>query len=111
VIRDVKATGPANLPSDDIVNNTVWMHLCFTANDLLAWAQHLGCVGQMRRATPKTVRHRLLHIAAAISAAGHRLQLDQSWPWTNTLLNAINNVRNAFTTLTALAPTGRHPAL
>jgi hypothetical protein len=38
VIRDAKATGLANLPFDDIVNNDVWMQLCFTANDLLAWA-------------------------------------------------------------------------
>ena len=99
MIRDTKATGLSNLPFDDIVNNTVWMTLCFTANDLLAWSQHLGCVGQMRRATPKTIRHRLLHIAATISPTGRNLRLDHTWPWTHHLITAINNVRNKFQTL------------
>ena len=100
VIRDAKATGLANLPFDDIVNNQVWMQLCFTANDLLGWAQRIGCTGQLRRATPKTIRHRLLHIAAAITPNGRRLHLDRAWPWTTTLLDAINRVRTAFRTLT-----------
>jgi Transposase DDE domain group 1 len=105
VIRDAKATGLANLPFDDIVNNQVWMQLCFTANDLLGWAQRIGCTGQMRRATPKTIRHRLLHIAAAITPNGQRLHLDRAWPWTTTLLDAINRVRTAFRTLTVT----KHP--
>lgn len=98
VIRDAKATGLANLPFDDIVNNDVWMQLCFAANDLLAWSQHIGCVGQLRRATPKTIRHRLLHIAAAITPNSRRLHLDGHWPWTRTLLDAIHRIRTAFTT-------------
>ena len=100
VIRDAKATGLANLPFDDIVNNDVWMQLCFAANDLLSWAQRIGCVAQMRRATPKTIRHRLLHIAASITPNGRRLHLDQTWPWTNALLDAIHRARTAFRTLT-----------
>lgn len=100
VIRDAKATGLANLPFDDIVNNDVWMQLCFAANDLLAWAQTIGCTGQLRRATPKTVRHRLLHIAAHITPNGRRLRLDRHWPWTQTLLDAIHRVRTAFSSPT-----------
>ena len=100
VIRDAKATGLANLPFDDIVNNDVWMQLCFAANDLLGWAQRIGCVAQMRRATPKTIRHRLLHIAASITPNGRRLHLDQTWPWTNALLDAIDRARTASRTLT-----------
>ena len=107
VIRDAKATGLSNLPFDDIVNNDVWMQLCFAANDLLAWAQHIGCTGQMRRATPKTIRHRLLHVAAAITPNGRRLHLDRHWPWTSALLDAIHRVRTAFQTLTV---TNRHRA-
>ena len=64
VIRDTKACGLANLPFDDIVNNDVWMQLCFTAHDLLVWAQTISLTGPLRRATPKTLRHRLLHVAA-----------------------------------------------
>lgn len=108
VIRDAKATGLANLPFDDIVNNDVWMQLCFTANDLLAWSQRIGCTGQLRRATPKTIRHRLLHIAARITPNGRRLHLDRHWPWTQTLLDAINRIRTAFT---AAAATTAQPAL
>jgi hypothetical protein len=100
IIRDAKATGLANLPFDDIVNNDTWMQLCFAANDLLAWAQALGCVGPLRRATPKTIRHRLLHIAGRITPTGQRLHLDQHWPWTRTLLDAITRLRAAFTSLT-----------
>jgi Transposase DDE domain group 1 len=106
VIRDAKATGLANLPFDDNVNNDVWMQLCFAANDLLAWSQAIGCVGQFRRATPKTIRHRLLHIAARITPNRHRLAFDRHWPWTSALLEAIHRVRTAFAALTV---TG-HPA-
>jgi hypothetical protein len=103
VIRDAKATGLANLPFDDIVNNDVWMQLCFTANDLLAWAQSIGCDGQLRRATPKTIRHRLLHVAARITPTGRRLRLDRHWPWTSVLLDAITRVRTAFASLSVTA--------
>lgn len=96
VIRDAKACGLANLPFDDIVNNDVWMQLCLTANDLLGWAQRIGCTGQLRRATPKTIRHRLLHIAARITPASGRLHLDRTWPWTNIIIDAIHRVRAAF---------------
>jgi hypothetical protein len=111
VIRDAKATGLANLPFEDIVNNDVWMQLCFTANDLLAWAQHIGCTGQLRRATPKTIRHRLLHIAARITPTGRQLRLDRHWPWTTALLDAITRVRAAFASLTVASHTTAHAAL
>ena len=111
VIRDAKATGLANLPFDDIVNNDVWMQLCFCANDLLAWAQALGCVGQLRRATPKTIRHRLLHVAARITPTGRRLRLDQHWPWTTALLDAIARVRTAFASLCVTEPSVAPAAL
>lgn len=111
VIRDTKACGLANLPFDCIVNNEVWMNLCFAANDLLAWAQRIGCVGQLRRATPKTIRHRLLHVAARISPNSRRLRLDHDWPWTRHILDAIHRVRTAFRTLTVTTPAAAHTAL
>ena len=111
VIRDAKATGLANLPFDDIVNNDVWMQLCFTANDLLAWAQAIGCVGQLRRATPKTIRHRLLHVAARITPTGRRLRLDRHWPWTTALLDAITRVRTAFASLSVTSTNAAQAAL
>jgi len=104
VIRDTKACGLANLPFDDIVNNEVWMNLCFAANDLLGWAQRIGCVGQLRRATPKTIRHRLLHVAARITPNSRRLRLDHDWPWTRIIIDAIDRVRTAFRALTVTTP-------
>jgi hypothetical protein len=111
VIRDAKATGLANLPFDDIVNNDVWMQLCFCANDLLAWAQSIGCTGQLRRATPKTIRHRLLHVAARITPTGDRLRLDRHWPWTSILIDAITRVRSAFASLSVTTSTAAQAAL
>ena len=100
VIRDTKACGLANLPFDDVVNNDVWMQLCFCAHDLLVWAQKISLTGPLRRATPKTLRHRLLHIAARTTPTNQRLDLDRTWPWTTTLLDALHRLRAAFSPLT-----------
>jgi hypothetical protein len=110
VIRDTKACGLANLPFDDIVNNETWMQLCFAAHDLITWARHISLTGPLRRATPKTIRHRLLHIAARTTPRGRRLDLDRTWPWTRTLLDAINRLRHAFASLTVTSPDPCHPA-
>lgn len=100
VIRDTKACGLANLPFDCIVNNDIWMRLCFAANDLLCWARRIGCQGNLAKATPKTIRRRLLSVAGAITPTGRRLHLDTRWPWTTQLLDAIHRVRTAFASLT-----------
>lgn len=111
VIRDTKACGLANLPFDDIVANEAWMNLCFAANDLLGWAQRIGCTGQMRRATPKTIRHRLLHVAARITPNNRRLRLDRDWPWTHLVLDAIQRVRTAFASLSVTTAATAQAAL
>jgi hypothetical protein len=91
IIRDTKACGLARLPFDGAANNDRRMQLTFCANDLLCWARRISCVGPLRRATPKTIRHRLLHVAAL---AGHRrLRLDATWPWTPDLLDAIDRLK------------------
>jgi len=107
VIRDTKACGLANLPFDDVVSNETWMQLCFAAHDLLTWARHISLQGRLRRATPKTIRHRLLHIAARTTPTRRRLDLDRTWPWTTTLLDALHRLRHAFRTLTV---TNSHPS-
>lgn len=111
IIRDTKACGLANLPFDDLVNNEVWMQLCFTAHDLLVWAQAISLTGPLRRATPKTLRHRLLHIAARTTPSGRRLDLDRTWPWTATLLAAIDRLRHALGSLTVTRSGAAQPAL
>jgi hypothetical protein len=111
VIRDTKACGLSNQPFDNLVNNEVWMNQCFAANDLLGWAQRIGCVGQLRRATPKTIRHRMLHVAARITPNSRRLRLDHDWPWTRIVLDAIAKVRAAFRALTVITDPTTQAAL
>lgn len=67
------------------------MRLTFCANDLLCWARRISLTGPLRRATPKTIRHRLLHIAA--HASPRRLRLDTTWPWTPDLLDARDRLK------------------
>ena len=67
------------------------MQLTFCANDLLCWARRISLTGPLRRATPKTIRHRLLRVAAHVSP--RRLRLDATWPWTPDLLNAIDHLK------------------
>jgi hypothetical protein len=94
VIRDLKACGYANWPSDDIVTNQTWALCCAMAFNLLSRAQRLTLTGPYQTATPKTIRQRLLHVAAKITPSGRRLHLDADWPWTPTLLHGINNARS-----------------
>ena len=91
IIRDTKACGRARLPFDGAANNDRWMQLTFTANDLLCWARRISLTGPLRRATPKTIRHRLLHVAARTSP--RRLRLDATWPWTPDILDAIDRLK------------------
>jgi hypothetical protein len=91
IIRDTKACGLARLPFDGAADNDRWMQLTFTANDLLCWARRLSLTGNLRRATPKTIRYRLLHVAAHTSP--RRIRLDASWPWTPDLLDAIDRLK------------------
>jgi hypothetical protein len=109
VIRDTKACGLANLPFDCVVNNETWMQLCFAAHDLITWARHISLTGPLRRATPKTIRHRLLHVAARTTR--RRLDLDRTWPWTTTILDALERLRRAFTSLAVTEPELAHAAL
>jgi hypothetical protein len=92
VIRDVKACGMANLPFDCAVNNDIWCRLAAAALNLLAWARRLTLTGPLSRATPKTLRYRLLHIAGRATPTSTRLDLDATWPWTTTLLRALNRL-------------------
>ena len=93
VIRDLKVCGYDNWPSQDIVNNQTWALLAAMAFNLLSRAQRLTLTGPYRTATPKTIRHRLLHIAGRITPSGRRLHLDRDWPWTPTLLNGIHHAQ------------------
>jgi hypothetical protein len=50
----------------------------------------LTLTGQLRRATPKTIRYRLLHGAGRVTP--RRLDLDHRWPWTPALTAALHRL-------------------
>jgi Transposase DDE domain group 1 len=94
-IRAAKATGLANLPFDRWRRNTIWLELVLCAQDLTCWTQALLLDGALALAEPKTLRYRLLHVAARIVRHARRtiLRLQRSWPWAVELARAFARLR------------------
>jgi Transposase DDE domain group 1 len=94
-IRAAKATGLANLPFDRWRRNAVWLELVLAAQDLVCWAQALLLDGDLAVAEPKTLRYRLLHVAARIVRHARRtiLRLQATWPWAAELARAFARLR------------------
>lgn len=74
-IRVWKDTGLANLPFESYTRNQAWLALTQTAQCLLAWCRTLSVDGLLARAEPKTLRQRLLHVAARLAHHAGRLHL------------------------------------
>lgn len=96
-IRTAKDTGLARFPSHQVTINTAWLTTVMIAADLLAWTQLLLLDGPLAVAEPKTLRYRLLHVAARLTRSARRvvIRLDHAWPFARELLTA-------FTRLAAL---------
>ena len=94
-IRAAKATGLRNLPFDLLRRNRVWLELVLAAQDLCCWTQALLLDGALAAAEPKTLRYRLLHVAARVVRHARRLilQLQRSWPWAAQLARAFTRLR------------------
>jgi hypothetical protein len=94
-IRCGKATGLRNLPFDLWRRNQVWLELVLVAQDLLCWAQVLLLDGDLKLAEPKTLRYRLLHVAARVIRHARRVivHLQQTWPWATALAAAFARLR------------------
>jgi hypothetical protein len=94
-IRAAKATGLRNLPFDLWRRNAVWLELVLAAQDLLCWTQALLLDGALAVAEPKTLRYRLLHVAARIVHHARRviLRLQRTWPWAVELARAFTRLR------------------
>jgi Transposase DDE domain group 1 len=94
-IRAAKATGLANLPFDRWRRNAVWLELVLAAQDLCCWTQALLLDGALAVAEPKTLRYRLLHVAARVVRHARRtiLRLQRSWPWAVQLAQAFTRLR------------------
>lgn len=94
-IRCAKETGMRNLPFSDFASNEVWLELVLAAQDLFAWSQALLLEGELARAEPKRLRHRLLHVAGRLVRTGRRLRLrlPRTWPWAEALVAAFRRLR------------------
>ena len=85
-IRCGKDTGLGRFPSRRaFAINAAWLTAVMLAVDLIAWAQTILLHDQptLAEAEPKTLRYRLLHVAARLVRGGRRLRLrlDRHWPW------------------------------
>ena len=78
--------------------NQAWVAASLLAGCLLAWTQQLCLTGDLARAEPKTLRYRLLHVAARLVTRGRQLiiRIDQTWPWRNDLATAYTRLRPAL---------------
>ncbi|MGH2984731.1 MAG: IS1380 family transposase [Solirubrobacterales bacterium] len=101
-IREAKDTGMRNLPFGAFAHNEAWLELSLCAQTLLAWTRSLCLEGELARAEPKRIRHRLLHTAGRIARSGRRirLRLQADWPWAEALAAAFRALRE----LPALQP-------
>jgi hypothetical protein len=89
-IRDDKDTGLSKFPFKAFALNEVWLEIVMLAHDLLIWTQALTLTGELAKAEPKRIRHRLLHVAGRLAFSGRRakLHLQNTWPWAEELLAA-----------------------
>ena len=89
-IRTAKDTGLDHFPSRTFAINQAWLAVVMLAVDLLAWTQRLLLHGELATAEPKTLRYRLLHVAARITRGQRRtwVRIQQSWPWARDLAAA-----------------------
>ena len=91
-IRCGKDTGLGRFPSRTFAINAAWLTAVILAVDLISWAQTLLLHDHptLAKAEPKTLRYRLLHVAARLVRGGrrHRLRLDAAWPWAAALATA-----------------------
>jgi hypothetical protein len=91
-IRTGKDTGLGRFPSHRFAINKAWLVAVMIANDLIAWTQTMLLHDQpaLAKAEPKTLRYRLLHVAARLVRGSRRLRLkiDRTWRWAETLARA-----------------------
>lgn len=82
-IRCAEDTGLDHLPSRSSAIDSAWLSVVMLAVDLIAWTRHLLLHGDLAEAEPRTLRYRMLHVAARPARGQRRLRLRirRSWPW------------------------------
>ena len=93
-VRAWKACGLSNLPFEGFCANEAWVAVSLIAGALLAWSQMTCFDGALAKAEPKTMRYRVLHVAAVLAHRGRDLivHLDESWPWASELATAFTRL-------------------
>jgi hypothetical protein len=94
-IRTGRDTGLGRLPSRSFQINQAWLTTAMIAVDLLAYTETtLLHDTPLARAEPKTLRYRLLHVAARLARGARRLRLrlDRTWPHIHMLLTAFERL-------------------
>ncbi|SFO50864.1 Transposase DDE domain group 1 [Pseudonocardia ammonioxydans] len=93
-IRTGKDTGLGHFPSRDFAINQAWLTVTMLAVDLLTFTQQLLLDGELAKAEPKTLRYRLLHVAARLARGGRRVRvrIQRSWPWAEELAAAFGRL-------------------
>ena len=103
-IRTGKDTGIGRFPSNRFAINQAWLTCALIGIDLLAWTQTLLLHDQrdLARAEPKTLRYRLLHVAARLVHGGRRqrLKIDRNWRWAHALAAAFERLHALPTPVT-----------
>ncbi|MDH6128395.1 IS1380 family transposase [Kitasatospora sp. GP82] len=94
-IRDQKASGMRLLPSREMPVNAAWLTATAIACDLRAWLQLLALDGDLAKATPKTLRYRILHVPARLvrGQRRRRLKIPHSWPWADAIVQAFQRIQ------------------
>lgn len=93
-VKDLRDSGLERMPFASLAMNQAWLELVLAGADLLAWLR-LGCLsGELATAAPKTLRYRLLHIAARLVRRARQivLRLPAHWPWAHDVANAYRRV-------------------
>ena len=94
-IRCGRTVGLGRFPSRSFDINQAWLTATMIANDLLAFTRTLLLHDtSLARAEPKTLRYRLLHVAARLTRGQRRLwlRIDQHWPWAHDLATAFSRL-------------------
>jgi hypothetical protein len=93
-IRTGKDCGIGRFPCTDFNLNAAWFGAALIAATLLAWLRLLALDGPLARAEPKTLRYKILHVAARITRGGRtrRLKIQASWPWAADIVTAFGRI-------------------
>jgi Transposase DDE domain group 1 len=94
-IRDDKDTGLSKFPFKAFALNEVWLEIVLLAHDLIVWTQALCLDGELAKAEPKRLHHRLLHVGARLAFSNRRakLHLQHTWPWAEALKAAFEKLK------------------